>query len=1339
MTGPYTNARRVHPGLDVTLPSGATITSTHLATLDLPALPLAARQCHLFPDLTSGSLISVGQLCDHGCTAKFTADSVDITHCDSTVLHGTRTPATGLWHVNSPSVCVQPVVPPPAMLLSAHATSVAAHVAFYHAAMCSPSLSTWCAAIDAGFLTTWPALTSAQVRRHPPFSVPMLQGHLDHQRSNLRSTQPALPIVGPESPLTPVPPLLVDGPAPVRTHNIFVDCQQLTGQIASDLPGRFLVSSSRGHSYVLLVYDFDSNYIHAEPLRSRSGPDILTGYKASIALLTSRGLTPQLQRLDNEASQALQQYLTEQAIDYQLAPPHVHRRNSAERAIRTFKNHFIATLSGTDPEFPLHLWDRLLPQVLLTLNLLRASRINPRLSAQAQIHGAFDFNRTPLAPPGTRVMIHETSSVRGTWAPHAVDGWYLGPALHHYRCYTVYVKETQHERIADTLVWFPRHVTFPVQSSADAATTAAHALTHALLHPSPASPLSPISDYQRSALIQLADIFAMVARPAALHPPPGFAALPAPAPIPPRVAFHLPPVAPMPALTLPLPAGAAPIPSQLAAPPLVPPPTLPRVPSPISVNDPALAPATYTDVTGNAGRRRRQRAKLRRNAAPPSAQPLPVTPTTTDAPHSNTRNRASRRGVVAPAAGAHFAALCSAFGSHSTTSSPVPGAPQCLVPIECHDPPPHSANAVLDPNTGAALSYRQLREGPDGADWLQSAANEIGRLAQGVLPHMPTGTDTIHFIQHTALPAGRKATYLRIVAEVRPLKAETKRVRFTVGGNQIDFPGKVSTPTADLTTVKLLINSVLSTPNAQFATADISNFYLNNPMQRFEYMRIPVSDIPPSIMAQYHLLPLVHKGTVLVEIRKGMYGLPQAGIIANTRLIKHLAAYGYVPVAHTAGLFKHLSRPVTFCLTVDDFGIKYIDRCNADHLFKALRDIYAITTDWSGTKYCGLTLAWDYDKRTCDVSMPGYIAKALHRFQHEPPLRPQHSPHAWQAPQYGSSTQLTAPADTSALLDAAGITRLQEIIGVLLYYARAVDNTLLVALGTLASAPRSEATATAIVQLLNYCATHPDAVIRFCASDMVLHVHSDASYLSEAHARSRAGGYFFLSDRPPHLSAAPLPNSCPPPVNGPVHVPSSIMRVVLSSATEAEMGALFYNAKDAAWLRTTLEDLGHPQPPTPIQTDNACAAGIINDTVKQRRSKAIDMRFYWVRDRVRQNQFIVHWRKGTDNLADYFTKHHSPSHHRLMRDHYLHPATPATSVPIATAPPSHAAHLVDCHFPQCNQLPSISDHSILGEGVLRNQTATYGFPYIMTQNDVTPITLASSPAPAPLAGPLIIV
>ena len=113
------------------------------------------------------------------------------------------------------------------------------------------------------------------------------------------------------------------------------------------------------------------------------------------------------------------------------------------------------------------------------------------------------------------------------------------------------------------------------------------------------------------------------------------------------------------------------------------------------------------------------------------------------------------------------------------------------------------------------------------------------------------------------------------------------------------------------------------------------------------------------------------------------------------------------------------------------------------------------------------------------------------------------------------------------------------------------------------------------------------------------------------------------------------------------------MKAVLSSATEAKTGVLFYNAKDAAPIRIALQEMGHAQTATLLQTDNACAAGIVNDTVKQRRSKAMDMRFYWVKDRVAQGQYTVHWRQGTDNLADYSTKHHSPAHHRLMRSRYL--------------------------------------------------------------------------------------
>jgi hypothetical protein len=196
----------------------------------------------------------------------------------------------------------------------------------------------------------------------------------------------------------------------------------------------------------------------------------------------------------------------------------------------------------------------------------------------------------------------------------------------------------------------------------------------------------------------------------------------------------------------------------------------------------------------------------------------------------------------------------------------------------------------------------------------------------------------------------------------------------------------------------------------------------------------------------------------------------------------------------------------------------------------------------------------------------------------------------------------------------------------------------------------------AITQLLNYCATHPDATVRFIASDMALHIESDASYLSVAKSRSRAAGYHFLSSRPKDPTKPPHPTDPPVPSNGAINVLCQIMREVVSSAAEAELGSVFHNAKEACPLRICLEELGHPQPPTPIQTDNSTASGIANDTVKQKRSKAIDMRFYWIRDRVRQGQFHVHWKKGSLNKADYFTKHHPAAHHQLIRSSYLHSA-----------------------------------------------------------------------------------
>jgi hypothetical protein len=223
--------------------------------------------------------------------------------------------------------------------------------------------------------------------------------------------------------------------------------------------------------------------------------------------LVARGLKPKLMKLDNEASKLLKAYLHQQDITFQLVPPYSHRRNSAERAIISFKDHLIAGLCSTDKSFPMHLWDRLLPQAVMTLNMLRTSRISPKLSAATHIFGQYDFNRSPMAPPGTRIIEHEKQSKRRTWAPHGQYGWYIGPALELYRCYKVYITKTRGHRIVETVDFPPEKFTLPFPSSHDLATQAAAELTHALLHLQPAGPFCQVGNEQTIALKQLASIF----------------------------------------------------------------------------------------------------------------------------------------------------------------------------------------------------------------------------------------------------------------------------------------------------------------------------------------------------------------------------------------------------------------------------------------------------------------------------------------------------------------------------------------------------------------------------------------------------------------------------------------------------------------------------------------------------------------------------------------------------------------------------------------------------------------------------------------------------------------
>ena len=196
----------------------------------------------------------------------------------------------------------------------------------------------------------------------------------------------------------------------------------------------------------------------------------------------------------------------------------------------------------------------------------------------------------------------------------------------------------------------------------------------------------------------------------------------------------------------------------------------------------------------------------------------------------------------------------------------------------------------------------------------------------------------------------------------------------------------------------------------------------------------------------------------------------------------------------------------------------------------------------------------------------------------------------------------------------------QQVLGTFLYYGRAAEPT--------------EETMANIKLFLDYTASHQDTILTYEASDMVLIVHSNASYLSDPKARSRAGGHFFMSSN--------VTNSHN---NGTVLNIAQPIKSVMSSAAEAELGALYINAREAVPMCQLLAEMGHIQPRTPIQTDNSTACGVVNSNIQPRQTKAMDMRFHWLRDHEVQSQFRFYWAPGKANLGNYWTKHHCAAHH----------------------------------------------------------------------------------------------
>jgi hypothetical protein len=319
-------------------------------------------------------------------------------------------------------------------------------VAFYHACLGIPVKDTWLDAIKVGNCDTFAGLTYLNVAHYCPDSDETILGHLAQMQQNVQSTKPQ------STPHISLPPT-IESPTLLAeaSQEVFL-CVYPISRLYTDDTGQFPIWARSGNQYVMIACHTDGDLILQQAFQTKVDKHCIPAFNTIMARLAACGLLVGLNIRDNEASSDFKRVITESwKTKFQLVPPDMHQRNKAKWMIWHVKNHLLSILPGINATFPLYLWDLLLPQAKLTVNLLRQATINLKISTWEYFNGLFDFNKTPLAPVGCRVLIPAKPAKCRSWDYRAKQGYYVGPALDHYRCYKLVKSETKQKVISNTV------------------------------------------------------------------------------------------------------------------------------------------------------------------------------------------------------------------------------------------------------------------------------------------------------------------------------------------------------------------------------------------------------------------------------------------------------------------------------------------------------------------------------------------------------------------------------------------------------------------------------------------------------------------------------------------------------------------------------------------------------------------------------------------------------------------------------------------------------------------------------------------------------------------------
>ena len=510
-------AAKQEPNISLGTPSHVPIHTTKTLELRLRKLPEKARKAFRVADVPH-NLVAVATLVDAGCSVHIYDWGFDVEYNGETIYKGWREGKSNLFKMTLEDDGTERVIPEThpsehdsssGMVMAAMNWSVnsiyecdnkAQLTKYYHASLGSPVKRTLAFAAKEGYLKGCPGLTAEAINKHISVEDATEMGHMRKAPAGVRSTTTtsnrgrtrkevhSLERFEAAEDTTTIP---EQEPGNRKTKYVFMTALLADGFICSDQTGAYPRTSSRGNKYISVFCVYDANRILGVPIKSRHSSELLKAYQKIYKWCESRGFSPTLHRMDNETSNEVEEFIKSQQTGIQYSAPGRHCA-PAEKAVQTYKSCFKSTTASLPAEFPITYWCRLIDQVDLSVNIVRPCRQNPKLSAWAATEGEFHFDSTPIAPPGTAMLMYERPENRPSFGHNARKAWYLGPCLNHYRAFRGILPSTGKERMSDTVKMKHHAIGIPTLTSADRILEAVRQLDRALKQLPKAGPTDEI-------------------------------------------------------------------------------------------------------------------------------------------------------------------------------------------------------------------------------------------------------------------------------------------------------------------------------------------------------------------------------------------------------------------------------------------------------------------------------------------------------------------------------------------------------------------------------------------------------------------------------------------------------------------------------------------------------------------------------------------------------------------------------------------------------------------------------------------------------------------------------